>query len=69
VAAHATTPTRILVDGSLVEVFAGPTPSTTRAYPNATSAWVVRAAPGTTAVWRLGAPADGPPGPQATSMT
>jgi beta-fructofuranosidase len=61
VAAHPTTPTRILVDGSLIEVFAGPTPSTTRAYPTATSAWVVRAAPGTTVVWRLGTPPEALP--------
>jgi beta-fructofuranosidase len=54
VAPHPTGPTRILVDGSLVEVFAGPTPSTTRAYPTATSRWVVRAEASSTVVWRLG---------------
>jgi beta-fructofuranosidase len=38
-------PGRILVDGSMVEVFdAGPRPHTTRAYPTATSRWVVRTA-------------------------
>jgi beta-fructofuranosidase len=47
-------PTRVLVDGSLVEAFAGPTPVTTRAYPSATSRWVVRADPARTTVWRLG---------------
>jgi beta-fructofuranosidase len=47
-------PTRVLVDGSLVEAFAGPTPLTTRAYPTATSAWVVRADPARTTVWQLG---------------
>jgi beta-fructofuranosidase len=45
---------RILVDGSIVEVFDGhPEPLTTRAYPSAESAWILR----TTAVvaaWRLG---------------
>jgi beta-fructofuranosidase len=46
---------RILVDGSLVEVFAGPTPRTLRAYPTATSHWVLDADPGTT-LWRLGLP-------------
>jgi beta-fructofuranosidase len=58
VAPNGTTPARVLVDGSLVEVFAGPTTTTTRAYPSATSAWVVRAAPGSTAVRRLGWPSD-----------
>jgi hypothetical protein len=46
---------RILVDGSLVEVFAGPTPTTLRAYPSATSLWALDADPGST-VWRLGLP-------------
>ncbi len=54
VAAQGTTPTRVLVDGSLVEIFAGPVPRTTRAYPDATSRWTLRADPGTTVVWRLG---------------
>jgi beta-fructofuranosidase len=61
VAPHPSTPTRILVDGSLVEVFAGPTPSTTRAYPSATSRWVVRAEPESTVVWRLGTASGGSP--------
>jgi beta-fructofuranosidase len=51
---HGATPSRILVDGSLVEVFAGPTPSTTRAYPSPTSSWVVRAEADRAVAWRLG---------------
>jgi beta-fructofuranosidase len=51
-------PPRILVDGSLVEIFdGGPAPYTTRAYPTATSGWILRlasAAPVT--AWRLGLP-------------
>ena len=47
---------RILVDGSVVEVFDTlPAPLTTRAYPTATSAWVLRAAGAPVAAWRLGA--------------
>ena len=53
-------PPRILVDGSIVEIFdGGPAPYTTRAYPTATSGWVLRlasAAPVT--AWRLGLPGD-----------
>ncbi len=45
---------RIFVDGSLVEVFSGAVPFTTRAYPSATSSWVIRAAAEDTRVWRLG---------------
>ena len=56
VAPHPATATRILVDGSLVEVFAGTTPMTTRAYPSRTSTWVVHAAAADTTVWRLGQP-------------
>ena len=51
-------PARVLVDGSLVEIFdAGPAPFTTRAYPTATSGWIVRVS-GAAAVraWRLGLP-------------
>ena len=51
-------PARVLVDGSLVEIFdAGPAPFTTRAYPTATSGWIVRMS-GAAAVraWRLGLP-------------
>jgi beta-fructofuranosidase len=53
---HPAEPTRVLVDGSVVEAFAGPTPVTTRAYPSATSSWVLRADPACTTVWRLGEP-------------
>jgi beta-fructofuranosidase len=50
-------PGRILVDGSLVEIFAGPTPFTARAYPTRTSGWLVRTAgPGAVTAWRLGLP-------------
>ena len=57
VGASALQPWRILVDGSLVEVFAGPTPRTTRAYPGARSAWVLRAPdPQQVSVHRLGLP-------------
>jgi beta-fructofuranosidase len=51
-----TRPSRVLVDGSLVEAFSGPTPLTTRAYPSPRSTWVVEADPGSTTVWRLGHP-------------
>jgi beta-fructofuranosidase len=49
-------PPRILVDGSLVEVFpGGPTAFTTRAYPTAASRWLVRTARrGTPRAWFLG---------------
>ena len=44
---------RVLVDGSIVEVFDGhPEPLTTRAYPTAESAWVVRTTAAMSA-WRL----------------
>jgi beta-fructofuranosidase len=46
---------RILVDGSIVEIFDGSaTPLTTRAYPTATSAWILRLArPAPIAAWTL----------------
>ena len=49
------TPPRILVDGSLIEIFdGGPTPCTTRAYPTMDSRWLVRlATPGPIQAWRL----------------
>jgi beta-fructofuranosidase len=56
VAASAVVPPRILVDGSIVEIFDGsPAPYTTRGYPSATSRWMLRldTAPGMRA-WRLG---------------
>ena len=56
VAPHPAAATRILIDGSLVEVFAGTTPMTTRAYPSRTSTWVVHAEAVGTTVWRLGQP-------------
>lgn len=47
---------RVLVDGSIVEVFdGGPRPCTVRAYPTATSRWVLRGEP-PRAAWRLGLP-------------
>jgi beta-fructofuranosidase len=47
---------RLLVDGSIVEVFdGGPTAYTTRAYPTASSAWLLRPArPTQVRAWRLG---------------
>ena len=45
VAASPVVPPRILVDGSIVEIFDGSaTPYTTRAYPTATSRWILRLA-------------------------
>jgi beta-fructofuranosidase len=46
---------RLLVDGSMIEIFdGGPTAYTTRAYPTATSAWVLRLArPAPVSAWRL----------------
>ncbi|MFB9378556.1 glycoside hydrolase family 32 protein [Kineococcus gynurae] len=48
-------PARVLVDGSLVEVFAGPVPATLRAYPTPTSTWTLKAS-GPTTVHRLATP-------------
>ncbi|WP_432545873.1 glycoside hydrolase family 32 protein [Kineococcus sp. SYSU DK004] len=48
-------PARVLVDGSVVEVFAGGTPVTTRAYATGGEEWVVRV-PGAVRGWRLGLP-------------
>ena len=45
---------RVFVDGSLVEVYDGDTPFTTRAHPGADSSWVLRAELGDVVVWRLG---------------
>jgi len=50
---------RLLVDGSLIELF-GPGPShTTRAYPGIDRHWVIESA-GAIEVWRLGLPIDQP---------
>ena len=47
---------RVLVDGSIVEVFAdGATPRTLRAYPGPRSRWRVEGSPGLR-IWRLGLP-------------
>jgi beta-fructofuranosidase len=56
VATPAVVPPRILVDGSIVEVFDGSaTPYTTRAYPTATSRWLLRpASPAALRAWHLG---------------
>ena len=48
-------PARILVDGSMVEAFAGGRSTTTRAYPTDSSHWRVTAE-GPAEVWRLGLP-------------
>jgi beta-fructofuranosidase len=48
-------PARILVDGSMVEAFAGHRATTTRAYPTETSRWRV-VTDGPVEVWRLGPP-------------
>jgi hypothetical protein len=47
---------RILVDGSIIEVFDGTgTPLTTRAYPTTTSAWLLRLEnPTEVSAWMLG---------------
>jgi beta-fructofuranosidase len=49
-------PPRILVDGSMIEIFdGGPTAFTTRAYPTATSRWTLRLArPTQLRAWQLG---------------
>jgi beta-fructofuranosidase len=49
-------PPRILVDGSMVEIFdGGPMPFTTRAYPTTTSRWILRLArPARLRAWYLG---------------
>jgi hypothetical protein len=47
-------PVRVLVDGSLVESFAGGRSWTTRAYPTADSHWLVEG--GSAAGYRLGLP-------------
>jgi beta-fructofuranosidase len=46
-------PVRILVDGSMVEAFAGGRSTTTRAYPTESSRWQV-SADGSLEIWRLG---------------
>lgn len=48
-----TGPTRVLVDGSIVEVFGDGPPATSRHYPTGTSQWEVDAPDGVRA-WRLG---------------
>jgi hypothetical protein len=47
---------RILVDGSMIEIFDGTaTAYTTRAYPTMTSRWLLRLAqPAPISAWRLG---------------
>lgn len=50
--AHVEGPARILVDGSIVEVFADPLPRTERAYPGADAHWELRTG-GKPTVWRL----------------
>ena len=54
----ATEPARILVDGSMVEIFQRGTSHTTRAYPTADSSWVVDGAAVT--AYRLGGRVAGP---------
>jgi beta-fructofuranosidase len=56
VAGSTVVPPRLLVDGSMIEVFDGTaTPYTTRAYPTATSRWLLRLAePAALRAWRLG---------------
>jgi beta-fructofuranosidase len=56
VAGSTVAPPRLLVDGSMIEVFDGTaTPYTTRAYPTATSRWLLRLAePAALRAWRLG---------------
>jgi beta-fructofuranosidase len=50
-------PTRVLVDGSMVEIEDGRlVPTTTRAYPTAGSRWMLRGAAGRAWVWRLRLP-------------
>jgi beta-fructofuranosidase len=51
--AEGTGPARVLVDGSMVEAFVAPASHTTRAYPTATSRWVVSAEPGSSLVHQL----------------
>lgn len=46
-------PARILVDGSIIEVFGATTPTTSRHYPTATSRWEIKA-PGGYRAWQLG---------------
>jgi len=57
-------PPRVLVDGSMVEIFAGgPTAYTTRAYPTRSSQWLLRTTnPDTVHSWRLGVAGAGPAG-------
>ena len=49
-------PARILVDGSMVELFAAGVSFTTRGYPTASSAWMVDAAPGDVSIYGLRLP-------------
>jgi hypothetical protein len=56
VAAPSVVPPRVLVDGSIVEIFDGsPTPYTTRAYPTTATRWLLRLPePATLRAWHLG---------------
>ncbi len=49
-------PARILVDGSMVELFDAGVSFTTRGYPTATSAWMIDAAPEDVTVYGLELP-------------
>ena len=46
-------PARILVDGSMVELFAAGVSFTTRGYPTVSSVWLIDAAPGDVQVYGL----------------
>ena len=52
-AAQTTGAARVLVDGSIVEVFGDGPPATSRHYPTAAAHWEV-SAPDGARVWRLG---------------
>jgi hypothetical protein len=49
-------PARILVDGSVVEVFAGGRATTSRVYPTVDSGWQLEGSPTDIRVWRLALP-------------
>ena len=49
-------PARIFVDGSMVETFTDTGVATTRAYPSASSRWLLEAAEASVTVWRLQPP-------------
>lgn len=56
--AELTKPARVLVDGSMIEIFTGEMATTTRAYPGSNSFWELRARADDVTLYRLALPAE-----------